>query len=114
MLSISAVPFQKQFGVEDLYDATAWIVGHADMLNIDTTKIVISGGSAGATNSVMAEYYLCNGDELAQRLPKGFRYAGVIPFAGGIWKAGLSEPEILCISCLCNVLSVLFMATKIS
>ena len=80
-------------GVEDLYDATAWIVEHADMLNIDTTKIVISGGSAGATNSVMAEYYLCNGDELAQRLPKGFRYAGVIPFAGGIWKAGLSEPE---------------------
>lgn len=82
-----------RFGVEDLYDATAFLIAHAQELGIDPEKIIISGGSAGAINSVMAEYGLCNETEMAaSHLPKGFRYAGVIPFAGGVWKRGTEKP----------------------
>lgn len=79
--------------VEDVYDATAFLIGHAQELGIDPEKIVISGGSAGATNSIMAEYWLCNEDPLAtERLPKDFGYAAVVSFAGGVWKIGMEDP----------------------
>lgn len=90
-------------GVEDLYDATRWVVEHAEMLHVDTSKVVISGSSAGATNALVAEYLLCNKDPLISHLPQGFRYAGVVPFAGGIWKAGtepLTWPEKPCPFCI--------------
>lgn len=75
-------------GVEDLYDATKYVIDHAKELNADTSRIVICGSSAGATNSLTAEYLLCNGHPLAaDRLPRDFNYAAVVPFAGGIWLA---------------------------
>jgi hypothetical protein len=79
-----------EWGVEDLFDATSYIVKHADEWNIDKDRIVILGGSAGATNSLVAEYNVANGTELARaHLPAGFRYAGVISMAGAFWlKAG--------------------------
>jgi pimeloyl-ACP methyl ester carboxylesterase len=90
-------------GVEDLYDATAYIVNNASHWNVASDKIVIGGSSAGATNSVMAEYYRANGYDIARNhLPAGFRYAGVVAFAGGIWKTGIEEPEWL--SCPCPFL----------
>ncbi len=75
-------------GVEDLYDATRYVIDHATELKADTSRIVISGSSAGATNSLTAEYLLCNQHPLAtDRLPKDFDYAAVVPFAGGVWLA---------------------------
>lgn len=79
-----------EWGVEDLFDATSYVVKHADEWNIDKDQVVILGGSAGATNSLVAEYNVANDTELARaHLPKGFRYAGVISMAGAFWlKAG--------------------------
>lgn len=79
-----------QWGVEDLYDATSYVLKHAEEWNIDKDQIVIFGGSAGATNSLVAEFNVANDTELARaHLPKGFRYAGVISMAGAFWlKAG--------------------------
>ncbi|MCR5560430.1 MAG: alpha/beta hydrolase fold domain-containing protein [Bacteroidales bacterium] len=80
--------------VEDLYDATRYLLDNGEKLGVDPAKVIISGGSAGATNCVMAEYWRCNGEEIAtSRLPEGFRYAGVIPWAGGVWKIGMERPE---------------------
>lgn len=74
------------WGVEDLYDATAFVVQNAEAWNIDPARIVISGSSAGATNSLVAEFNLANATGLAAgRLPADFRYAGVISMAGAFW-----------------------------
>lgn len=75
-----------QWGVEDLFDATSYILERADEWNIDKEQIVIIGGSAGATNSLVAEFNVANDTELARaHLPQGFRYAGVISMAGAFW-----------------------------
>lgn len=75
-----------EWDVEDLFDATSFVVKHADAWNIDADQIVIMGGSAGATNSLVAEFNVANETELARaHLPPGFRYAGVISMAGAFW-----------------------------
>ena len=75
--------------VEDLYDATSFFVENAASWNIDTTKFIIGGGSAGAINSINAEYLRCNGSSLAsEHLPEGFRYAGVFGGACSVWTEG--------------------------
>jgi hypothetical protein len=75
-----------QWGVEDLFDATSYILEHAGEWNVDKDQIVIMGGSAGATNSLVAEFNVANNTELARaHLPQGFRYAGVISMAGAFW-----------------------------
>ena len=68
----------------DLDDATRYIAQQREAWGIDPEKIVISGSSAGAITVLQAEYYRCNSHSLAARLPEGFRYAGVISFAGAI------------------------------
>lgn len=68
---------------EDLYDATAYVCAH--MPDVDPARIVTSGSSAGAITVLTGEYRICNGDPLTRRLPEGFRYAGVIAFAGAIF-----------------------------
>ena len=70
--------------VVDLYDATRYIAQQREAWGIDPEKIVISGSSAGAITVLQAEYYRCNSHSLAASLPEGFRYAGVISFAGAI------------------------------
>ncbi|MBQ8046534.1 MAG: alpha/beta hydrolase [Prevotella sp.] len=75
-----------RMGIEDLFDATRYVIDHAKEWQADTSLIVISGSSAGAINSITAEYLVCNDHPLAtSRLPEGFNYAAVIPCAGGIW-----------------------------
>lgn len=70
--------------VEDFYDATAFVVSQCADWNIDAERIVASGSSAGAITVLQAEYDLCNGHALAERLPAGFNYAGVISYAGAV------------------------------
>jgi dienelactone hydrolase len=75
-----------EWGVEDLFDATSYLLQRADEWNLDENQIVIMGGSAGATNSLVAEFNVANETELARaHLPSGFRYAGVISMAGAFW-----------------------------
>lgn len=82
----AAIDNAVKMAVEDTYDATSFVVAHAQEWEIDPSKIIIGGGSAGAFNSITAEYWNCNGDPLAkEHLPAGFRYAGIVPCAGAIW-----------------------------
>jgi hypothetical protein len=82
-----------QWGGEDLYDATSFVLKHAEQWNIDKGNITICGSSAGATNSLVAEYGISNQSELASKhLPKGFNYAGVIAMAGAFWLEGVNTP----------------------
>ncbi|MDR1202805.1 MAG: alpha/beta hydrolase [Tannerellaceae bacterium] len=70
--------------VEDLFDATDFVYEHAEAWGIDKTKIIANGSSAGAVTVLQGEYMICNNTELAQRLPGGFRYGGIIAFAGAV------------------------------
>lgn len=82
-----------EWGVEDLYAATAFVLKHADAWKIDPARIVLAGSSAGAFNSLHAEHGLCNASPLASKyLPADFRYAGVISMAGAIWLPGEQTP----------------------
>lgn len=71
--------------VEDLYDATNFVLANAGEWNIDPAMIVTCGSSAGAISVLQGEYERCNRSEIAQVLPEDFRYAGVISFAGAIY-----------------------------
>lgn len=82
-----------RLGVEDFFDATTFVLKHAKELNVNPKCIIAAGGSAGAVDVSTAEYWLCNGDEIATKhLPSDFNYAGVIACAGGVWDWGLEEP----------------------
>ena len=71
--------------VEDLFDATAYILAQSAAWRIDTAGIISCGSSAGAITVLHGAYELCRSGALAARLPEGFRYAGVISFAGAIF-----------------------------
>ncbi|MCR5003456.1 MAG: alpha/beta hydrolase [Bacteroidales bacterium] len=72
-------------GIEDLFDATKYIVENAKELGVDPDKIIVSGSSAGAMLSLHADWLICNEKQVAKsRLPEGFRYSAVMPFAGAI------------------------------
>ncbi|MBR2161238.1 MAG: alpha/beta hydrolase [Bacteroidaceae bacterium] len=43
------------WGVEDLYDATTYVLQHADRWNADPECVILGGGSAGAIESLTAE-----------------------------------------------------------
>ncbi len=75
--------------VEDLFDATSFVVEHAADWGADASRIVLCGGSAGACNSLQAEYLVANEDPMAlERLPEGFRFGGIVPCAGAIFTGG--------------------------
>ena len=71
--------------VEDLFSATAFVLDNAREWGIDRDMIVTCGSSAGAITVLQAENALCNRKREATLLPEGFRYAGVISFAGAIF-----------------------------
>ena len=82
-----------QWGVEDLFDATAYVLRNADAWNVDKGQIAILGSSAGATASLVAEYNLVNATPLAlAHLPADFRYSGVVSMAGAFWLKGDNTP----------------------
>ena len=91
----NAFQYSIDIGVEDIYAATVWLINHAAEYNIDPTKIVISGSSAGAINSMNAEYYICSGHKIAkENLPVDFNYAGVIPMAGAVYLTGENDTQL--------------------
>lgn len=74
--------------VEDLIDATAYLVTNASVLGIDPARIVTLGSSAGAITVCQAEWALCNSQPIAAVLPADFDYAGVVSMAGAICASG--------------------------
>lgn len=70
--------------IDDLYDATNWVILNCDRLNIDTSKLVLSGSSSGAITVLTAAFMQSNHSWLAKKLPAGFRYAGVVAFSGAV------------------------------
>lgn len=71
--------------VEDLYAATNYLIANASIWNIDASKIMISGSSAGAITVLQAEWLRSVGGERAKVLPEGFRYAAVVSCAGALF-----------------------------
>lgn len=83
-----AVVRSVDIAVEDFLDATRYVAEHAAQWGADPTKIVATGGSAGAITVLTAEHRIANRDaDALARLPEGFNFAGVIPMAGGVWTA---------------------------
>ena len=80
---VGQLKYTIDLAVEDLYDATNYVLGRTDW-NIDPSRVIISGSSAGAVSVLQAEYDLVNKSELSRKLPEGFNYAGVISFAGAV------------------------------
>jgi len=70
--------------VEDCSSAIAWVVSHADELDIDPTKIVLTGASAGAITVLQMDYCRANALPEASALPDGWMPAAVVPYACGI------------------------------
>ena len=71
----------QRIGVEDVFSAVAFLAEHPE-LGVDTGNLVLSGSSAGAIISLAAAYAIANGE--TDGLPAGFRFKGVMSFAGAI------------------------------
>jgi len=74
-----------QLVVEDIRSATNYLLDRKKELGVNAGKLVIAGSSAGAEAVLHAAYW--PEDQLlesAPSLPRNFRYAGVISFAGAI------------------------------
>lgn len=82
---IEALNRSVDIATEDMYAATNYFLANSEGWNIDPTKIMISGSSAGAITAVTAEWQRCNGAAIALVLPGDFRYAGVVACAGAIF-----------------------------
>ena len=72
----------QQMAVEDLFDAVRYLIRNREKLGLDPDNIVLAGSSAGAITALAAENQLLNGQ--IPDLPEGFRFRGVMSFAGGI------------------------------
>ncbi len=82
---IEAFDNAVNIAVEDLYSATNYVLQNAEEWGVDSSKIMISGSSAGAITAIQAEWMRCNGMPRADVLPEGFKYAGVVSCAGAIF-----------------------------
>ena len=51
-------PFRNavNMAVDDMYDATNWVIHHAASFGIDTSKILLSGSSSGAITALTADF----------------------------------------------------------
>jgi predicted esterase len=80
-----------RIAVEDLFDATAFLLNHADVWSIDKNTLIACGSSAGAVSVLQGAYELSNRTQLTKSLPADFNYAGIIAFAGAIFEKGKPE-----------------------
>lgn len=71
--------------VQDCAAAIHFVCDHAKEWNIDTSKIVLTGCSAGAITVLQTDYCRCNGLPAVAALPEGFCPAAVIPFSGAVY-----------------------------
>lgn len=71
-------------GVEDAFTAVRFLADHAESLGIDPANLVLSGSSAGAMITLSCIWEISNRTPRTAILPEGFRFAGVISFAGAV------------------------------
>lgn len=79
-----------QIAANQLWLATGFFINNSAKYNIDTSKIFISGSSAGAETVLHAAYW--NRDVMGlypNKLPKDFTYAGMVSGAGAIMDLNL-------------------------
>lgn len=74
--------------VEDCAAAVAWVCNHAEELDVDTSKLVLTGSSAGAITVLQLDWCRANGLNPAATLPHGWKPAAVVPYAGAIMSHG--------------------------
>lgn len=93
-----------QIAVEDLFEATAFILDNESQIGINTSSIVVCGSSAGAITALQAEWEICNGHPIASRLPEGFNYSGIMSFSGAIFsrEGALRYPVEPCPHFMCH------------
>ncbi|MCB0570252.1 MAG: prolyl oligopeptidase family serine peptidase [Phaeodactylibacter sp.] len=74
-----------QASVEDIRDATNYLLNNRGKLGINQNQLVLAGSSAGAEAVLHAAYWRdSNLLPTSPKLPADFRYAGVISMAGAI------------------------------
>ena len=73
------------WAVEDCAEAVAFLWNNAEKLNLDPTKMVLTGSSAGAITVLQTDYSRANALPVVAKLPKEFVPAAVIAYAGGIF-----------------------------
>lgn len=69
---------------EDCAAAVAWVCAHASEIDIDPTRLVLTGCSAGAIAVLQLDYCRANALPAAKELPAGWKPAAVVPYSGGI------------------------------
>ncbi|MBO8466223.1 MAG: alpha/beta hydrolase [Bacteroidetes bacterium] len=84
VFQVNALDRAIHMAVEDMISATVYLLDNAESLDIDPSRIVISGSSAGAITALQTDYETSNRTSWAAPLPDGFRYAGVMSFAGAV------------------------------
>ena len=70
--------------VEDCASAVAWVHSNAGMLDIDPSRIILTGSSAGAITVLQLDYCRANSLPESSALPPGWKPAAVIPYSGGV------------------------------
>lgn len=70
--------------VDDLYDATNWVISNATAIGIDTSKIILSGSSSGAVTVLQSDFEKRNEKNASKKLLEHFQYAGIVSFSGAI------------------------------
>ncbi|MBR3937360.1 MAG: alpha/beta hydrolase [Bacteroidaceae bacterium] len=70
--------------VQDCAAAVAWVCSNAAMLDIDPSKLILTGSSAGAITILQLDYYRANSMSGASALPAGWKPVAVIPYSGGV------------------------------
>ena len=76
--------FCIDIATQDCAAAVAWVYSNAQMLDIDPSKLILTGSSAGAITVLQLDYCRANSLEQASALPPGWKPAAVIPYSGGI------------------------------
>ena len=82
--SAKATKEAVDIGVDDTFAAIRYLCDNAEELGIDPDNIVISGSSAGAMISLSCALETCSPTVRTKQLPEGFRFKGVMSFAGAI------------------------------
>jgi poly(3-hydroxybutyrate) depolymerase len=79
-----------QYGVNDLWLATLFFINNSTKYNIDASKIFISGASAGGETALHAAFWDFDTMSIYKnKLPEGFKYAGLVSGAGAIMDVNL-------------------------
>lgn len=82
-----------QIAANQLQQAVVYFLKNPKDYNIDPAKVFISGSSAGAETVLHAAFWDSKMMSVyPQRLPEGFKYAGVISGAGAIMDLNLISP----------------------